>query len=242
MPPPVLVVLLYASVAAGLSAAGVLPLLGRETLPNTWLGWSNALAGGMMVGAAYVLTAHVDQALELGAGALLGILFIHGLHTRLGTDELDQDQVDRGDPVYGYKMFVMGALHAGWEGLAIGAAAAVELRFGVFLALAMAVHNIPEATILCAVLRAQGVRLGTGAVLAVAVNVPQVLYAVAAYAVITAAPAALPWAVGFAAGALLDLCLVELVPQSYRQAGKVSIAVVSAVAMGMVVLVEGMVP
>ncbi|MGD2115826.1 MAG: hypothetical protein PVG07_12275 [Acidobacteriota bacterium] len=238
---PVLIVLLFGGVAAVTAAVGALPILGRASIPSIWMGWSNALAGGLMLGAAYVLTAHVDQALELGAGALLGILFIHWIHLWAGTDELDLDQVDHGDAAYGYRVLIMGAFHSGWEGLAIGAAAAVELRFGVFMALALAVHNIPEGTILCAVLRAQGIRLGSGAVLAVAVNVPQVLFGVAAYAVISAAPAVLPWAVGFAAGTLLDLVLVELLPQSYRQAGKVSIAVVAAVAMGMVVLVEGMV-
>jgi len=236
---PVLVVLAYGAVAAGASMAGALPLVGRESLPIRWLGWANALAGGMMIGAAYVLSVHADSTIDLGLGALAGILFIHWVHSRAGTAELELDQVDRGEPAYAYQVLFMGALHAGWEGLAIGAAAAVELRFGIFMALALAVHNIPEGTILCAVLRAQGVTLPSAAFLAVAVNVPQVLFGVATYAVLVAAPVAVPTAVGFAVGALLDLMLVELLPQSYRQAGKVSIALVAAVAMGLVVLMEG---
>lgn len=236
---PVLVVLLYGGVAACLAMAGVLPLVGRDALPLRWLGWANALAGGMMIGAAYVLSVHSESTLELGLGALVGILFIHWIHLGSGTAELELDQVDRGEPVYAYQVLFMGAFHAGWEGLAIGAAAAVELRFGVFMALAMAVHNIPEGTILSAVLRGQGVSLPSAAILAVAVNVPQALFGVATFAVLAAAPAAVPWVVGFAVGALLDLMLVELLPQSYRQAGKVSIALVSAVAMGLVVLMEG---
>lgn len=236
---PVLVVLLYGVVAAGVSMAGALPLVGREALPIRWLGWANALAGGMMIGAAYVLSVHAERTLELGVGALAGILFIHWVHSSAGTSELELDQVDRGESVFAYQVLFMGALHAGWEGMAIGAAAAVELRFGIFMALAMAVHNIPEGTVLCAVLRAQGMRLVSATVLAVAVNVPQVLFGVATYAVLAAAPAASPWVVGFAVGALLDLMLIELLPQSYRQAGKVSIALVAAVAMGLVVLMEG---
>lgn len=238
--PPILTVLVYSSVAAALSVAGALPALGRDRLPLRWMGWANALAGGVMIGAAYALTAHVEQALELGAGALLGILFIHWTHAGAGTAELDLNRLDRTGPTYGYRILLLTVLHSGWEGVAIGAAAVVDLEFGIFLALALAVHNIPEATVLAAVLRAQGVRSRSVAGLTVAVNVPQILLAVSVFAVVSAVPGVLPWVVGLAAGALLDLVFVELLPESYRQAGKISIAVVAGVAMGIVVLVEGM--
>jgi len=238
--PPILTVLFYSAAAAGLSVAGVLPVLRRDRLPLRWMGWANALAGGVMIGAAYALTVHVDEALELGAGALLGILFIHWSHMGIGTEELDLNSVEQMEPAYGYRVMLMTVLHSGWEGVAIGTAAVVDLSFGIFLALALAVHNVPEATVLAAVLRGQGVRGRSVAALTVAVNVPQVLLAVSVYGVVSAAPATLPWVAGFAVGALIDLVLVELLAQSYRQAGKISIAVVAAVSMGIVVLVEGL--
>ena len=52
-------------------------------------------------------------------------------------------------------------------------------------------------------------------------------------------PVVLPWALGFAVGALTYLVLVELLPESYRQAGHTSIALVALVAMGIVVLLRG---
>lgn len=237
---PILSVLLFSSVAAAASMIGAVPLwTRRDGIPTRWMGWANALAGGMMVGAAYVLSAREEEALAMAAGAVVGVLFIHWTHLAVGTDELDLNRVGREEPTYGYRVVLAGAFHAAWEGVAIGAAAAVDLSLGVFMALAIAVHNIPEATVLCAVLSGQGVRRRTGLGLVVAVNTPQILLAVAVLAVISAAPAARPWAVGFAVGALLDLTLVELLPHSYRQAGKSSIALVAAVAMGMVALVEG---
>lgn len=239
MTPPILTVLFYSGIAAALSVAGVVPLIGRERVPLRWMGWANALAGGVMIGAAYALSVHAERALELALGAFLGILFIHLTHIGAGTAELDLNQVDRMEPAYGYRVMLLTVLHSGWEGVAIGAAAVVDLSFGVFLALALAVHNVPEATVLAAVLRGQGVRPRAVAALTVAVNVPQVLLAVSVFGVVSAAPAALPWVVGFAVGALLDLVFVELLAQSYRQAGKISIAVVAAVSMGIVVLVEG---
>jgi zinc transporter ZupT len=69
--------------------------------------------------------------------------------------------------------------------------------------------------------------------------VGQVLLAITTYAVIDAAPAALPWALGFAVGALVNLVMIELLPESYRESGPTGIALVASVAMSMVVLVKG---
>ena len=55
----------------------------------------------------------------------------------------------------------------------------------------------------------------------------------------TALPVLLPWAIGFSVGALVYLVLVELLPESYRQAGPTSIALVTLVAMGIVVALTG---
>ena len=59
---------------------------------------------------------------------------------------------------------------------------------------------------------------------------------------LTAAPAAQPWALGIAVGALLQLVLDELLPESYHQAGHTSIALVALLAMGMVVGLAGVAP
>jgi len=61
---------------------------------------------------------------------------------------------------------------------------------------------------------------------------------VVTFVVATQLPVVLPWALGFAVGALTYLVLVELLPESYRQAGHTSIALVALVAMGIVVLLR----
>ena len=70
-------------------------------------------------------------------------------------------------------------------------------------------------------------------------DVPQVLLAVATFAVVQAAPAVLPWTIGFAFGSLVYLVLAELLPECYRQAGRTTMALVTIVAMGIVVLLGG---
>jgi zinc transporter, ZIP family len=66
--------------------------------------------------------------------------------------------------------------------------------------------------------------------------VSQILLAIVVFALASAAPSLLPWALGFAVGALVYLVMAELLPECYRQAGRTSIAVVTFVAMGIVIL------
>jgi len=235
---PTLTVLVYASLAAAAAVIGVVPVWALKRLPPVWMGWSSALAAGLMLGAAYALLDTGIRGLSGGAaiGAVAGIVFVHWTHVLLGTADLDLNRLEDSDPVYGYQVLLVNALHSAAEGIAIGAAMVVSLRFGAFVALAIAVHNIPEATVLVAVLSSRGVRLGQAAGIAAVANVGQILLAVVVYAVVTAAPPVLPWALGFAVGALFHLVMLELLPESYRVSGAKGIAVVTLVAMGIVVV------
>lgn len=241
---PILVVLGVSALAAVAAALGVVPHLGRRSLPTTWIGWANAAAGGGMLGAAFALSSADTQATapRVAIGAILGVLFIYATHAATGTGDLDLNRLEGTEPAYGYQVLLINSLHGASEGVAIAAAMLVDLSFGVFLALVIAVHNIPEGTVLAAVLRGRGMRLGTAAGVAVLAKGGQVLMAVAVFAVVRAAPGGFPWMLGFSIGALAELTLLELLPESYREAGPTSIAVVTVVAMGVVILVEGLLP
>ncbi len=235
-------VILYSSIAAASAALGILPLVNQRLFALRWVGWANALAAGLMLGAAYTLTvAGLDRAVLAGAaGALLGIGFIHGAHALSDTDDIELIAPDQPSSAHASKVFRRNALHAAPEGIAIGAAMAVNLTFGIFMALAMAVHNVPEGTVLCAALRRRH-QLLVGAAESVAANIPQVLLAVVTFAVVPTATGLLPWALGFAAGTLVYLVMVDPLPEAYRQAGQTSIALVTSVAIGVVVLLNGLV-
>ncbi|MFQ5946992.1 MAG: ZIP family metal transporter, partial [Anaerolineae bacterium] len=182
----------------------------------------------------------LDRALLAGAlGAIIGIGFIYSTRAISGTADLDLNRTRETSLEYGYKVVLLNSLHSASEGVAIGVAMVVSLELGIFMALALAVHNIPEATTLCAVLRSRGVRLGDAVGLAVTTNVSQVLLAVITFAIVSAAPAVLSWSLGFAIGALIYLVMVDLLPESYRRAGHTSIALLTSVAMGVVVLLKG---
>ena len=235
---PTLLVLLYSTVAAATSALGAVPLLWQARPSARWIGWSNALAAGLMLGAAYALMVGGLPRIPWSgvAGALLGVIFVNRVHMASGTADLDLNRLGETGPEYGYQVLLVHILHAAAEGVAIGVAMTVSLPFGVFMALAIAVHNVPEGMVLAVILTARGVRVRDAAMLAVATNVSQILLAIVVFALASAAPSLLPWALGFAVGALVYLVMAELLPECYRQAGRTSIAVVTFVAMGIVIL------
>jgi ZIP family zinc transporter len=226
-------VFLYSALAVSASALGALPFALRREVPAAWLGWAKALAGGLMFGAAYVL---IVEGLELdpsaeALGAVAGIGFVFATHAFW----------DSGESRAGGErsaLVLRPALHAAAEGVAIGVSMVVHLELGVFVALAFATHNVPESAALCGALRGRGMGLLRATLRVLGARAPQAALAVVAFHQTTQAPVLLPWALGFAAGALVYLVLVDLLPASYREAGQTSIALLTSLALGAVVLLE----
>jgi zinc transporter, ZIP family len=238
---PLATVLAFSGLAALTAALGALPQALRLAPSRAVIGWSNALAAGLMLGVAYALLTEglSGDLAEGGLGAVLGIVFVRGTHAAAGTGELDLDSPETRSTGGGYKAVLVDALHAADEGVAIGAAMAVSLPLGVAMAITLAVHNVPEAMVLTSALTRRGLRPIQSAALAVAVNVNQVLLAVLAFSLAELWPFLLPWIAGLAVGALVYRTLVELLPESYEQAGRTSIAVVAMLAIAVVVLLVG---
>ena len=238
---PLAAVLFFSSLAALAAVLGAAPLALGVPPARRVIGWANALAGGLMIGVAYTLLQEgLDGALIAGGfGTLVGVVFVRGTHTATGTGELDLERPEGAGPDYSYKALLVDSLHAADEGVAIGVAMAVSLPLGIAMAATLAVHNVPEAMVLNSVLTSRGIKPSQSSFLSVVVNVNQVLLAVVTFTLIGLWPWLLPWVAGFAVGALIYRTLVELLPESYRQAGQTSIAVVTLLAMGVVVLLAG---
>ena len=173
---------------------------------------------------------------------MLGILFVYGSHAFAGTADLRLNLDDHPSPEYGYQVVVVNSLHSASEGIAIGVAMFIEFRLGIFMALALAVHNVAEASALCSVLIPRSVSIARAAVLSVLTNVSQPLLAVTVYAVLMAAPDILPPTIGFAVGAIVYLTVVELLPEAYAETHEVGIAVTAAVSMSAVALLRVLLP
>lgn len=240
---PLSAVLLFSGLAALTAALGAVPYAFGLRPSRAVIGWSNALAGGLMLGVAYiVLTEGLFETLVTGGlGTLVGIAFVRSSHALTGTAGLDVELLHDSTPGVARKAVLLEALHSADEGIAIGVAMAISVPLGVAMAVTLAVHNIPEAMVLVSVLTRRGSRLPGATAATVGVNLNQVLLAVLSFVLLVQLPALLPWIAGFAVGTLMYRTLVELLPESYQQAGETGIALVTLLAMGVVVLLAGVV-
>ena len=238
---PLAAVRRFSSLAALTATLGSLPLALGVPPSRQVIGWANALAGGLMIGVAYTLLHEgLGGALAAGgSGTLVGIVFVRATHTATGTGELDLERPEGAGADYSYKALLVDSLHAADEGVAIGVAMVVSEPLGIAMAAALAVHNVPEAMVLNSVLTSRGMKPSRSSFLSVVVNVNQVLLAIVTFTLVGLWPWLLPLVAGFAVGALIYRALVELLPESYRQAGQTSIAVVTLLAIGVVVLLAG---
>lgn len=203
--------------------------LGPFFIDRKYLGWANAFAAGMMLGAAYlVMSAGLARApLVASAAAAFGIAATFSIHGLIGFGTR---------PVTAY---AASSVHSAPEGIAMGAAMALSPAFGIFVILTFAIHNISESAVVIAQMQASGLQRMRAVGLAIGARSTQVVMAVLAFFFATTSPTALSTTLGFAFGALVYLCLAELLPEAYHTAGRTSIAVVASVAASVVALLGG---
>ena len=111
-------------------------------------------------------------------------------------------------------------LHNFPEGMAVGAAYAgvltgrgVTMAEAAILALGIAIQNVPEGAILSLPLRAEGMRKGRAFRLGVLSGAVEPAGAALVLLAARALVPALPWVLGFAAGAMLCVVIEDLVPE-----------------------------
>jgi ZIP family zinc transporter len=212
------------SVLAALAAG-----LGPFFIGRKYLGWANALAAGMMLGAGYlVMDAGLSRAVILAStGAALGVIATFLIHWLLGVGTR---------PVLAY---IASAVHSAPEGIAMGAAMALSPAFGFFAVVMFALHNISESAVVISQLESGGFARSKATLLAIGARATQIIFAVLAFLLATTSAPALSITLGFGFGSLVYLCIAELLPEAYHTAGRTSIAVVASVAAGVVSLLGG---
>jgi ZIP family zinc transporter len=218
----VLLLLVLGSLTALACGLGAIPViaLGEHVAayqPALW-----GLAAGLMGLASVVglIAPALDEGdpLVVGAGLAAGAAFL--LATRRGLAGRDVHVgVLRGAGVRrSVLVFVVLLAHSLPEGFAIGTAFASE-RAGldVFVILAIALQNIPEGTSVAIPMHAAGFSPTQQFWAAVATSAPQPVGAVIAFLLLELVTDLLPVSFGFAAGAMLALVAVELLPQAFTR-------------------------
>jgi zinc transporter ZupT len=219
----------YAMITALATGLGALPFVFAEELSDRAVALANAVAAGLMLGASFGLVSEGTQygRLETLGGALVGVGFI--LATQRLLARYDEEQLVFG-AVTGesarrmFLMVVVMTVHSFSEGVAVGVSFGGGAVLATAITAAIAVHNVPEGIAITAVLRPRGVSLPRCAGWSVFSSLPQPLMAVPAFLFVEAFRPALPWGLGFAAGAMIFMVLVELLPEAFEEGHRIEVA------------------
>jgi len=223
-------------ITTGLGAVPFM-LAGREAVGNGLLAVANAVASGMMLSASagMLMEAHEHcgpKDWEIFVGLLAGGLFIrasecfHGDGDSEGEGEEDIVAlhcafVERKHFKKAMLIFTVMFCHSAAEGIAVGVAFSRQLQaqFGTYVSLLLAIHNVPEGLAVALVLVPRGVSAPLAAIIATLTSVPQPLLAIAAFLFVEAFRWLLPLGLAFAAGAMVYVCLHELLQEAAEQLG-----------------------
>jgi ZIP family zinc transporter len=217
--PDLLVLFLAACATALATGLGAIPVwfLGARAaaLTPALLG----LAAGVM-GVASVVGLLVPAAEEGSVWDVVAGLAVGGVLLGVARSRLDHESVFMGRTGPGARtsalVFAVLFVHSLPEGLAVGTAYASDRAgLGLFVILAIAIQNIPEGTSVAIPMQATGYGRSRQFWTAVGTSAPQPVGAVIAYLAVEQVDALLPFSFAFAAGAMLSLIAIELLPQAY---------------------------
>jgi ZIP family zinc transporter len=227
---------ILASLACGL---GALPLLlKRLDLANrTGLGYG--FAGGLMLAASVYnlilpgLTMSqqemsLPQVLPVLAGILLGAAFLWSVDRYMNEDRMAQASWKRWGNRAEILIFLAMSVHSIPEGVAVGVGYASEkvynTQLGSYIALAIAIHNIPEGLAVAIPMRVAGASILKCFGAAFLTSLPQPIAAVPAAMASWFFQPLMPVLMGFAAGAMIFLILLEMIPDALHHEKPTTIA------------------
>jgi ZIP family zinc transporter len=224
-----------ASLLAGLATAvGALPLLGRsrptERQENAFLGF----AAGVMLAASFFSLIIPGIAHAEGTGfsrtwaaaivimaMLIGSLFIGQLN-RIAPklDGIGFGPVEGVDAKHNRRIWLFVAaitLHNLPEGLAVGVSFGTgDLKAGYATALGIGLQNVPEGLAVGVALISVGLSRGRAVLWALASGLVEPVAGLVGVIAVAAVSGLLPWALGFAAGAMIYVVAAEIIPHTHK--------------------------
>lgn len=227
-----------ASVTAAATGLGALPFVFARRPDRSWLGVANALAAGFMIGASAGLVWEGSSygALKVAAGVVAGAAFI--ALTRRSLDrrpELHFGAIRGADAARMLMIVGIMTVHSFTEGVGVGVSFGGGETLGALIAIAIAVHNVPEGLAISLVLVPRGVSVRRAAAWSIFSSLPQPLMALPSFVFVEAFEPLLPAGLGFAAGAMLWMVAVGLLPEALAETTRMRVGAVAGVsAAGMV--------
>lgn len=221
--PDVVLLLLAASGTALATGLGAIPVfvLGEDAarLTPLLLGFAAGVMAVAAVAGLLIPATEEGSAAEVCVGLAAGIAFLALVRLRLAPDAVFMGRSGPGSRTSALVFLVL-FVHSLPEGFAVGTAFASDRAgLSLFVILAIAIQNIPEGTSVAIPMQQAGFAPGRQFWAAVTTSAPQPVGALIAYLAVEEISGLLPVSFAFAAGAMLALIALELLPSAYARGG-----------------------
>jgi len=222
--PEVVVLLLAAcgtTLATGLGAIPVFFLGHRAAqLTPLLLGFAAGVMGVASVAGLLIPATEEGSALTVIGGLAVGAGLLVLARARLDPHATFMGRSGPGARTSALVFLVL-FVHSLPEGFAVGTAFASDRAgLGLFVILAIALQNIPEGTSVAIPMAVAGFSRSRQFWAAVATSVPQPVGALFAYLLVEQVQGLLPFSFAFAAGAMLALIFIEMLPKAFARPTK----------------------
>lgn len=217
--PQVVVLLLAAcgtTLATGLGAIPVFFLGHRATqLTPLLLGFAAGVMGVASIAGLLIPATEEGSTLAVVSGLAVGAGLLGVVRSRLDPHTPFMGRSGPGASTSALVFLVL-FVHSLPEGFAVGTAFASDRAgLSLFVILAIAIQNIPEGTSVAIPMAAAGFSRTRQFWAAVGTSAPQPVGALVAFFLVEQIQSLLPFSFAFAAGAMLALIVVELLPKAY---------------------------
>src|SRR3954453_5810999 len=223
------------ALATGLGAVPVFLLGSRAAaLTPTLLGFAAGVMGVAAVAGLLVPASEEGSTAAVVAGLAVGVAFLAFARWRFSPDAGFMGRSGPGARTSALVFLVL-FVHSLPEGFAVGTAFASDRAgLSLFVILAIAIQNIPEGTSVAIPMAASGFSRTRQFWAAVMTSAPQPVGALIAFLLVEEIESLLPFSFAFAAGAMLALIAVELLPQAF--AGRARLGPSAGIAFGAAVM------
>lgn len=217
---PIIQVFLYALLTAVATGLGAIPFFFIKDISSELLGKSNAAASGLMLAASISLIMegyNVSQWMTLG-GMFAGVVLVVLANTWMeGRTDVDVKDLASGKRKQMLMFLGIMTVHSFAEGISVGVSFASTMEFGIFIAIAIAVHNIPEGLAISLVMVPQGTSPLKAVWWSIFSSLPQPLMAIPAFMFVNIFHQYLPFGLGLAAGAMIWMVFADLIPEALQK-------------------------
>ncbi len=234
-------VFLYAMLTALATGLGALPFIFFKKVSREWLGYSNAVAAGLMLTASFTL---IFEGLQFGLwktviGILAGLIFILFSDNWLGRQsDLSISNLKGADARKAIMILGVMTLHSFTEGVGVGVSFGEGQDLGLFITAAIAIHNIPEGLAISLVMIPRGMRVWTTALYCIFSSLPQPIMAVPSYVFVETFQPFLPVGLGFAGGAMIWMVFSEIIPEANQDTSSKRIGVIIAISVVLMIIFQ----